>query len=84
MECVFPQLTLVSGTITSVLNSLINYTVIVDGAAGPNSAMIPFQLQLLPDPVINTVISNQIDIPLTEDAVIRISVSELGSVYLQK
>ncbi len=76
MECVFPQLTLVSGTINSILNSLINYTVLVDGAAGPNSAMMPFQLQLLPDPVINAVISNQIDIPLTEDVVIRIRVSQ--------
>ncbi len=73
-----------SGTITSILNSLINYTVLVDGATGPNSALMPFQLQLLPDPIIDAVISNQIDIPLTEDVVIRISVSELGSAYLPK
>ncbi len=69
-----------SGNVNSVLNSLINYTVIVDGATGPNSAMIPFQLQLLPDPVMNAVIGNQlIDIPLTEDTLIRINVSELNS-----
>ena len=69
-----------SSTITSVLNSLINYTVIVDGATGPNSAIMPFQLRLLPDPVMNAVIGNKlIDIPLTEDTVIRINVSELNS-----
>ena len=76
MECIFPAVTPLSQSISDVVGSMIEYTVSVDGADGPDSSLNELQLTLRADPEIIRVITREIIVPSSSEDVIRIEASQ--------
>ena len=76
MECIFPAVTPLSQSISDVVGSMIEYTVSVDGADGPDSSLNELQLTLRADPRITRVITREIIVPSSSEDVIRIEASQ--------
>ena len=77
MECIIPVVIPLSQSISDVVDSMIEYTVLVDGAKGPDTSMNELQLTLKANPRIIRVITSQIMLPSNSEDVIRIEVSSL-------
>ena len=77
MKCIFPVVTPLSQSISDVVGSMIEYTVLVDGANGPDTSLNELQLTLRANPRITRVITSEIMLPSNSEDVIRIEVSQL-------
>ena len=75
MECIFPVVIPLSQSISDVVGSMIEYTVLVDGANGPDTSLNELQLTLRANPRITRVITSEIILPSNSEDVIRIEVS---------
>ena len=73
MECIFPAL---SQSISDAVDSMIKYTVLVDGADGPDTSLNELQLTLKANPRITRVITREIILQSNSEDVIRIEVSQ--------
>ena len=76
MECIFSAVAPLSQSISDVVGSMIEYTVVVDGASGPDTSMNELQLKLRANPRITRVITSEIMLPSNSEDVIRIEVSQ--------
>ena len=76
MECIFPAVAPISQSISDVVDSVIEYTVLVDGANGPDTSLNELQLTLKSNPRITRVITREIILQSHSEDVIRIEVSQ--------